>query len=251
MSSADSQIQSDGAVSPLEELEKPEPPARLRAALYVDGFNLYHALDDLRQPHLKWLNLAAVGRLLVAGRPEDIVRIVFCTAIRTDDPTRITRHRAYVRALEGVGVVVLRGYFAEEQRRCRSCEAIWMHPSEKEGDTSLAITVIDDAHRDRFDVAYLVTADGDQAPVARMIRDGFPEKRLVTVAPPNRSHNFKIRDAAHSRSSITPELAERCLFPRGPLDAAGNLVVRPAEYDPPPGWVAPSQRPKKEKPKEG
>jgi hypothetical protein len=25
----------------------------LRGALYVDGFNLYHALDELNQPHLK------------------------------------------------------------------------------------------------------------------------------------------------------------------------------------------------------
>jgi hypothetical protein len=52
--------------------------------------------------------------------------------------------------------------------RCRSCGAVWTHPTEKEGDTSLAITVIADDHRDRFDLAYLVTADGDQAPVARI-----------------------------------------------------------------------------------
>lgn len=244
MNTDDSPPESEAALPPPEEPAKPTPPPRQRAALYVDGFNLYHSLDDLKQPHLKWLDLAAVARLLVAGRPEDVVRIVFCTAIRTDDPSRITRHRAYVRALESTGVVVLRGYFAEEQRRCRSCGAIWMHPTEKEGDTSLAITVIDDAHRDRFDVAYLVTADGDQAPVARMVRDGFPGKRLVTVAPPNRSHNFKIRDAAHSRASITPDLVERCLFPRGVTDRQGNLVIRPPQYDPPAGWVPPHQRPK-------
>lgn len=25
----------------------------LRAAVYIDGFNLYHAIDDLKEPHLK------------------------------------------------------------------------------------------------------------------------------------------------------------------------------------------------------
>ncbi len=172
-------------------------------------------------------------------------RIVFCTAIRTDDPARITRHRAYLRALEGVGVDVLRGYFAQEQRWCRSCGTTWMHPSEKEGDTSLSITVIDDAHRDRFDVAYLVTADGDQAPVARMIRDGFPAKELVTVAPPGRSHNYTILQAASRKASITEALVERSLFDKATKDTAGNLVLRPREYDPPPGWVPPHLRPKK------
>lgn len=241
MSSPDSPPASGQAPTPAEP-SKPSPPSRIRAALYVDGFNLYHSLDDLRQPHLKWLNLAAVARLLVAGRPEDVVRMVFCTAVTTRDPAKQIRHRLYVRALEGAGVVVLQGHFSTEERKCRSCGAVWQHPTEKEGDTSLAIAVIDDAHRDRFDVAYLVTADGDQAPVARMIRDGFPGKRLVTVAPPNRSHNFKIRDAAHAKASITPDLVERCLFPRGTMDAQGNLVIRPPQYDPPPGWVPPNQR---------
>lgn len=226
--------------------KKPSKPTqpRLRAALYVDGFNLYHSLDDLGQPHFKWLDIAAVSRLLVAGRPEDVVRVVFCTAIRTDDPARITRHRLYVRALEGTGVVVLRGYFARESRVCRSCGAVWKHPTEKEGDTSLALAVLDDAHRDRYDVAYLVTADGDQAPTARMIRKGFPSKRLVTVAPPGRQHNFKILQEAHRKASITTATVEKCLFPRGAKDAQGNLVIRPTQYDPPPGWVSPHLRPK-------
>ncbi|MFO1241201.1 MAG: hypothetical protein U1E64_12690 [Sphingomonadaceae bacterium] len=26
-----------------------------RVIVYIDGFNLYHAIDDLGQPHLKWL----------------------------------------------------------------------------------------------------------------------------------------------------------------------------------------------------
>lgn len=221
------------------------PSARQRAAMYVDGFNLYHALNDLGQPHLKWLNLQAVARLLVAGRPEDVVRIVFCTAVPTQSVEKQNRHRLYVRALEGTGVTVFKGHFSEEPRHCRKCGHQWQHPTEKEGDTSLAITVIDDAHRDRFDVAYLVSADGDHAPVARMIRDGFPSKRLVTVAPPNRQHNFKIRDAAHSKSAITADLVEKCLFGRAVPDENGNMVIRPPAYDPPPGWVAPQDRPKK------
>lgn len=232
---------------PPEPPVEPQKPRRLRAALYVDGFNMYHALNDLGQPFLKWVNLGELAKLLVVGKPEDVVRIVFCTAIRTDKHQRMLRHRAYVRALEGQGVVVLEGEFSKEPRTCKSCGATWMHPTEKEGDTSLAIAVIDDAHRDRFDVAYLLTADGDQAPVARMIKADFPNKRLITVAPPKRSHNFRILKEAHGKISVTEDQIEASLFEKVALDAKGHAIIRPTDYDPPPGWVHPRNRPGKKK----
>jgi hypothetical protein len=244
MTTADSQPKIDATASPVAD-QLPVKPPRQRAAFYVDGFNTYHALHDLGQPFLKWLNLAEVARHLVAGKPEDVVRIVFCTAIRTDDNGRMTRHRLYLRALEGAGVTVVEGYFADEERNCRNCGHNWKHPTEKEGDTSLAITIIDDAHRDIFDVAYLLTSDGDQAPVARMIRTSFPSKRLITVAPPERKHNHKILAVADGNMKLTPALTERCLFPRGALDSRGNIIIRPTDYDPPLGWVHPKDRPAK------
>jgi hypothetical protein len=33
-----------------------------RVAIYIDGFNLYHAIADLNDDRLKWLNLVALGR---------------------------------------------------------------------------------------------------------------------------------------------------------------------------------------------
>jgi hypothetical protein len=217
-------------------------PIRRRAAFYVDGFNLYHSLDDMKQPHLKWLNLATLARLLVAGRPEEVVRVVFCTATRTDDPGRMLRHRAYLKALDSVGVTLLQGYFSKEPRNCRNCGHRWQHPTEKEGDTSLALAVLDDAHRDRYDIAYLVTADGDQAPTARMIRTGFRDKAIVTVAPPGRQHNFNIMRSCHRNASITTRAVESSLFPRAVPDGRGGVVMRPREYDPPPGWLPPNRR---------
>jgi hypothetical protein len=32
-----------------------------RVIVYIDGFNLYHAIDDLRKPWLKWLDLQAMA----------------------------------------------------------------------------------------------------------------------------------------------------------------------------------------------
>ena len=40
------------------------------AIFYIDGFNLYHALHDMRQPKLKWLSLRAVAEKLIPQRSE-------------------------------------------------------------------------------------------------------------------------------------------------------------------------------------
>jgi hypothetical protein len=36
----------------------------MRVACYIDGFNFYHALDDLAKPHLKWVDLWALSASL-------------------------------------------------------------------------------------------------------------------------------------------------------------------------------------------
>src|SRR5829696_5166464 len=52
--------------------------------------------------------------------------------------------------------------------------------------------VFDDAHRDVFDHAYLVTADSDQAATARMFSERFQAKKLTAVCPPGRAHSQHI-----------------------------------------------------------
>ena len=105
-----------------------------RAALYVDGFNLYHAIDDLGQNHLKWLNMWALGELIIPSKSQTLVKVTWCTAIRTDDVPKMLRHREYIRALEGTGVTCLQGHFARETRDCRACGVQWHAPVEKQGD---------------------------------------------------------------------------------------------------------------------
>ena len=74
----------------------------IRVGAYFDGFNMYHALDALAKPHLKWLDLWSLSQSFL-GADEELVRVVMCTAIRTDDIPKMLRHRAYLAALEAQG----------------------------------------------------------------------------------------------------------------------------------------------------
>lgn len=157
--------------------------------------------------------------------------MVVCTALRTDDVGKMLRHRAYLDALEANGVECLRGHFAEEDGDCNKCGHEWVRPVEKQGDLNLGLSILDDAHRDVIDKAYLVTADGDQAATAKFFRDRFDGKKLISVAPPGKIHNKKLRDLCHGHKSISPSDLDLHLLP-AMVQGKTKLIVRPVDYQP-------------------
>lgn len=91
------------------------PPAP-RVMFFYDGFNLYHLLERARlvappEP-VKWLDLTALARahVYILGPTETLVGVRYFTAyaehLALTKPDRLSRHRAYVRALTATGVQV-------------------------------------------------------------------------------------------------------------------------------------------------
>lgn len=206
-----------------------------RAAFYVDGFNLYHAIAELNEPHLKWLDLWSLGNLLIPSHSETLVRVVYCSAFATHMPERMVRHRKYVAALKSNGVDCVMGTFKKKSlTRCHGCQRTWQNHEEKESDVNIAIHLLDDAHMNEFDHAYLVTADSDLAAVTKMFRRRFPNKKITSVSPPNRRHAGAIAQNAHGKIALKKTQLERCLFPVRVIGSNGKLITeRPAEYEPP------------------
>lgn len=215
-----------------------------RAAFYVDGFNLYHAINDLNEPFLKWLDLRKLAGLLVPTKTETVERIVYCTAFYPGDSQKRFRHEEYLRALDVTGVIAIPGHYIHEERECRACGAKWQQPTEKQTDINVAAHLLNDAWLDRYDRAYLISADSDQAATARLFRAQFPTKEFVTVAPPGRNFSSAILAHSHAKISINRDHLERCLFPPIVFEEGKRAGRRPREYDPPAGWVAPDKRPK-------
>ena len=66
-----------------------------KVGFYVDGFNLYHAIDDLGQPHLKWLDLRALGQLLLdeSKYGKELARVVYRTAYKKTNADKELRQK--------------------------------------------------------------------------------------------------------------------------------------------------------------
>lgn len=219
----------------------------VRAAIYVDGFNLYHAISDMNQPYLKWLNLWRLGEMLAKGHAKSLERAVFCSAYFRSDFGKNVRHRAYVAALENVGVVSKLGHITGEPMECKrqACGHKWEAPREKETDINIALSMFDDAYQDLFDVAFLVSADTDQAATLRMMKMRFPQKRLISVVPPGRYPSKHLTDLSDAKINLTVNHIDLCALPALVTAEGRRTIPRPPEYAPPPGWVHPDDRPKK------
>lgn len=203
-----------------------------RASFYYDGFNLYHAIDELGHRHLKWLDLRALSqKLLLQGH--ELQSVIWCSAAYTVDPSKLIRHRLYRRALESTGVECELGHFIDDFTKCKACGNLHKRKTEKQSDVNLAIRLIRDAYQDRYDTAYLVTADSDQSATARHFRELFPHKKLISITPPGKSHSKDILRFAHGERTIKQSAIEKSLFPQIVLQNGAEVCRRPEAYDPP------------------
>lgn len=205
-----------------------------RVACYVDGFNLYHSIDDLKKPHLKWVDLWALATSICRDQ-ETLVKVAYFSAYATWLPAAYARHREYVAALESRGVICHMARFSEKEAHCARCGAKWKRHEEKETDVHFSLTLLEDAMDDVFDRAIIISADSDHIPAVRKVRQRFPGKQLFAATPPGR--HGKAREmikACNSSTNITPGRVAKCLLPAQILDANGHTVAtRPPSYEPP------------------
>jgi hypothetical protein len=207
---------------------------KIRVNAYVDGFNLYHAIDALRRPQLKWLDLD----LLVRGHFIDptrqvLNRVVYFSAYATWRPQSMERHQWYIRALRARSVEVVLGQFKNKDFSCRACGNQWVGHEEKETDVNIALRILDDAYQDHYDQAIIISQDSDLFPALRLVKNRFPGKVLRIITPPNMRHSKEMAALVGQNrlGQIKAIHLERSLLPATLNDPDDNLIRRPKEYD--------------------
>ena len=200
-----------------------------RAAFYIDGFNLYHALDKLEQPSLKWVNHWSLAESYL--RPDDSLESVkFYTAVLTWERGKQARHKTYLVALRAMGCDVVESRFAKVNKHCRVMNRYCSRHEEKQTDVAIATDMIADAVNDLYDTAYLVTADSDQVPTLRALKRLFPNKRLVLISPPGGERGARELGAlADSRLEMGPNRIKANKLPEK-IMVGRTAIVMPGSY---------------------
>ena len=221
------------------------PPAGLlRVGFYVDGFNLYHPLNEMKRPYLKWLDLMTLAETVIRQKTQFVAKVGYYSALRPDRNGSRNRHNAYMNALVARGVGVVRGHYIDSPRECEDCRHQWNVPSEKQTDINMALAAVCDASDGQVDAIYLLTADSDHAATFRVLRERFPDMELVSVVPPGRSASEQVMRNASRKVILTEELIDRCVM-AGMVMGQRGPIRRPDDYKPPVGWIPFNERPKK------
>ena len=209
----------------------------IRICCYIDGFNVYHAMDDMNRArrgainYLKWLDLRALMGKFIDPAVHEIVDIYYFSAYMTWHPDRAARHEAYVDALKHIGIKPIMGRFKRKEVYCKACQSIFEAHEEKESDVNIATHLISDAYEDKFDQAFLVTNDSDLLGPVRLIRERFPDKGVKMIAPPFRQHSKELWGSATHRAKIAELHLEACRLPEILRTENGVIIAEcPARY---------------------
>ena len=186
----------------------------MRTYIYIDGLNLYYRA--LRNTRWKWLDLLSLCEQALQPHHR-ILKIKYFTtrALRTPhDPKKPERQDSYLHALQNhhpEKIEIHLGRFlikptryplADSAESGRMVEVIRME--EKETDVNLSVHLLNDAWKNQYDCAVLVTNDGDMAEGMRLTKLEHPEKRLGLISPDPKHHSTELRRHADFFVRVKP-----------------------------------------------
>jgi uncharacterized LabA/DUF88 family protein len=229
-----------------------------RTIVYIDGLNLYYRA--LRKTHFKWLDIHA---LCVAALPAsaDIIGINYYTANISSKVSSINapaRQQVYLNALETLPLVsIVKGKFQisdiwiplkqpirfeppcklEAGANARKIKALDVQ--EKNSDVNLAVHLVRDACKGRFDAAAILTSDTDLLEAMRIVTQ---ELNLpLTLLDPGRVPPISLEQYA---TAIVPirKFVATSQFSNTLIGKNGERIVKPREWGSSDQWHSPAER---------
>jgi uncharacterized LabA/DUF88 family protein len=198
-----------------------------RTIAFIDGFNLYHALEtgipfripgtdaiQCRTPYrqYKWLDLRKLCSCFLTQN-EKLEDVYFFTALPIWSPEKVERHQRYNNALESTGIRTIYGAFKEKEVLCKRCKSLFRKYEEKRTDVNIAIHLLGLAQSDAYDRALLVTGDSDLIPAVEWVRSYYPEKRISVIIPIARPVTKHLRQVASDYAKIKEAHLRDCQLP--------------------------------------
>jgi len=128
------------------------------------------------------------------------------------------------------GVEVLEGVYQLEPVYCGICRTEREIPKEKQTDTSIATEMLTDAFMNKWDTAYLISADSDLVPPILRIKTLCPEKRIVVAFPPSRISDH-LKRVGHAFFYINEKTLVDNQLPNKVLQKNGVALYRPEKWN--------------------
>ena len=209
----------------------------MQTNVYVDALNLYYG--SLRNTAWKWLDVAMAIEASI-GSPKKVHQIKYFTA-RIDganDPNAPKRQDVYLRAIKShdTRIHIIEGQFKRRKKQYPAVNSGILTsvcvPEEKGSDVNFCVHFLNDAWKDEFDRAILVTNDSDMVEAIKLVKFQFPHKQLVLLTPgTSRKPSKNLKQFVDEHFWITPSTIQNSQLPN-PLTANPKLS-KPAAWNTP------------------
>ena len=211
-----------------------------RYCFYIDGFNVYHALNDnsfseQKTPHepnykyrkYKWLNYRKLA-LNVVGPSDTVVKIYYFTAYAKWRHPSFLRHKEYVKALRSESIKIVRGRFMKKYISCHNCKALFLTHEEKGTDVNIALQILQDAIDNIYDRAIIITSDSDLLSAIEAVHRHAPDKEVGVMFPIGR-RSYHLEQGADFKRKMTEKLLQDSLFP-DQLQVGTSTITKPNHW---------------------
>jgi hypothetical protein len=207
----------------------------MRTTIYVDGFNLYYR--RLKRTRFRWVNLQKLFSSILPSQYK-INQIHYFTAKvkrSAHNPGAQGRQKTYLLALNTLPNLEIHygQFFTHIVDRPEAANPRNMVPiinSEEKGtDVNLSVHLLNDAWKDKFDCAVLVTNDSDMAEAMKLVKDEFPKKQLCLMSTAKKP-TFMLKQYADFEHFISNTKLRSAQFPKAVKRKGKKPVYKP------PGW---------------
>lgn len=179
-----------------------------KVCVYIDGFNVFHALKQSFWKKYYWLNYKQLSRAYLEHW-DHLVEVYYFSALFYSDPEGVERHKEYIRVLQKKWVKIILWKYQERESKFNKKhnkvlsiaydgrvgthekgikqlpipdQLIYSKFEEKRTDVNMAVQIVMDWLRDKYDKAIIITWDSDIAPAVEAIKR-VSNKEFVSVIP--------------------------------------------------------------------
>lgn len=200
-----------------------------RVSFFIDGFNLYHAIADKKQWRaFKWLNLSKLASSFLKTS-DTLSEVYYFTSYAYWKPDSEKRHKIFINAQEFYRVKPVLGNFRPKTKHCSLCKGYFKSYEEKETDVNIAIQLFEQALKDTFDTAIILSGDSDQIPTLEAMKKNFPGKKFGILIPPGRQAE-QLKKHSHFYHKIKQHHLASCQLPDSILLPDGRTLSRPSKW---------------------
>ncbi len=199
-----------------------------RVSAFIDGFNLYHSINNDRFSRYKWLNFRKLIELFL--RTSDTISdIYYFTALANWNRDKVERHKLFIRVLKFLGIKIVYGQFKKDSKPCEKCGNPHRTHTEKETDVNIAVTLFEHAILNSYDRAIILSGDSDQIPIIRTLKKHYKHKEIGILTPPG-SHTKALIAVADFHHKIDEKHLSASRLPDEVVLAKGTVIKCPDSW---------------------